>query len=101
MSLKTEQKREKTVINGRKAIRLSPCIPTFIRPNMHDPLKETDYLPPQVEIGTVVIHKTLGEGKIVWINCKNNDLHISFNAVDEKVFNYVTSFKDGLLTVKV
>ena len=61
--------------------------------------KEPEYIPPHVEVGTVVIHKMFGEGEVTWIK-ENKYVYVKFSAIGGKNFVYPDAFKQGFLKVK-
>ena len=61
--------------------------------------KEPEYIPPHVEVGTVVIHKMFGEGTVTWIK-ENKYVYVKFTAIGGKNFVYPDAFKQGFLKVK-
>ena len=62
--------------------------------------KEPEYIPPHVEVGTVVIHKMFGEGTITWVQESKKYIYVKFNAVGGKNFVYPDAFKMGFLRIK-
>ena len=63
------------------------------------PEKPAEYVPPQVEVGTVVKHKTFGEGTITKLDKAKKHMRVTF-AIGEKSFIYPDAFKMGFLNVK-
>jgi hypothetical protein len=61
---------------------------------------EPEFVPPHVEVGTVVIHKTFGEGTITWIQQSKKYIYVKFAGKGDKTFVYPDAFKQGFLTVK-
>lgn len=51
-----------------------------------------------IGIGTLVSHKSFGEGKIVWMDKRQKYIHVKFND-GEKNFSYPNAFTKGFLTV--
>ena len=61
---------------------------------------EPEFIPPHVEVGTVVIHKMFGEGTISWIQQSKKYIYVKFAGKGDKTFVYPDAFKQGFLTVK-
>ncbi|MBR2025339.1 MAG: DEAD/DEAH box helicase family protein [Clostridia bacterium] len=61
---------------------------------------ETVYVPPQISVGTVVIHKIFNEGKITWIAESKKYIFVEFSEKCGKTFNYPDCFKNGFLEIK-
>lgn len=61
--------------------------------------KEPEYIPPHVEVGTVVNHKLFGEGTVTWIK-ENKYVYVKFTAIGGKNFVYPDAFKQGFLKIK-
>jgi hypothetical protein len=61
---------------------------------------EPEFIPPHVEVGTVVIHKMFGEGTISWIQQSKKYIYVKFENNREKTFVYPDAFKQGFLNKK-
>lgn len=61
--------------------------------------KVEEYVAPDIEEGSVVVHKTFGEGKVVKLDKAKKYLHVTF-AVGEKTFVFPDAFKMGFLKTK-
>ena len=62
--------------------------------------KAPEYIPPHVEVGTVVTHKIFGEGTITWVQQSKKYVYVKFVGKGDKTFVYPDAFKQGFLTVK-
>jgi hypothetical protein len=62
--------------------------------------KEPEYIPPHVEVGTVVIHKMFGEGTISWVQQSKKYIYVKFATQGGKTFVYPDAFKQGFLHFK-
>ena len=92
--------------------------------DLDKPLKLTEYIPPlentpdpmvistvkeieetsipaefNVKLGTVVTHKSFGEGSVTWIK-DNKYVYVKFNAMGGKTFQYPEAFIQGFLIIK-
>ena len=84
-----------TVVTPTKPV-ITPMKPTSVLPEKP---KEPEYIPPHVEVGTIVIHKMFGEGTVTWIK-ENKYVYVKFTAIGGKNFVYPDAFKQGFLVVK-
>ena len=58
---------------------------------------EPEFTPPHVEVGTIVIHKTFGEGTISWIQQSKKYIYVKFDGKGDKTFVYPDVFRQGFL----
>ena len=94
------KKKEKPIINLDKPLPLTQVVPELKgTPKPTEKPKEPEYIPPHVEVGTVVIHKMFGEGEVTWIK-ENKYVYVKFTAMGGKTFQYSEAFKQGFLKVK-
>lgn len=91
----TTTPKKPTVVTPIKPV-ITPMKPTPVLPEKQ---KEPEYIPPHVEVGTVVIHKMFGEGTVTWIK-ENKYVYVKFTAIGGKNFVYPDAFKQGFLVVK-
>ena len=61
--------------------------------------KGPEYIPPHIEVGTVVVHKMFGEGEVAWIK-ENKYVYVKFTTMGGKNFIYPDAFKQGFLKLK-
>ena len=65
---------------------------------------EPEYIPPHVEVGTIVIHNLFGEGTVFQIkdvpNKTDKYVYVRFGTKGEKGFTYPFVFKQGFLKIK-
>ena len=91
----TTTPKKPTVVTPTKTV-ITPMKPT---PVLLEKPKEPEYIPPHVEVGTVVIHKSFGEGTVTWIK-ENKYVYVKFTAIGGKNFVYPDAFKQGFLKLK-
>jgi len=58
-----------------------------------------DYVAPDVQVGTIVKHKSFGDGKVTWIDKAQKHIRVTFDA-GEKTFVFPDAFKQGYLSIK-
>lgn len=61
--------------------------------------KPVEFIPPDVQIGTEVTHKTFGVGTITWLDKAGKYIRVKF-PVGEKTFVFPDAFKMGFLKIK-
>jgi hypothetical protein len=61
---------------------------------------EPEFVPPHVEAGTVVIHKTFGEGTVSWVQQSKKYIYVKFAVQGGKTFVYPDAFIQGFLKLK-
>ena len=90
----------KRVVTPSSKPKFTPVItPVQPKPTVVEKPKEPEYIPPHVEVGTVVTHKTFGEGTVTWIK-ENKYVYVKFTEIGGKNFVYPDAFKQGFLKVK-
>ena len=90
----------KRVVTSANKPSVTPITPSVKpAPVVPEKPKEPEYIPPHVEVGTVVIHKMFGEGEVTWIK-ENKYVYVKFSAIGGKNFVYPDAFKQGFLKVK-
>ena len=88
----------KITIPRKKSTDTTPAKPLYTQKPV-EKTKEPEYIPPHIEVGTVVIHKIFGEGTVTWIK-ENKYVYVKFDAIGGKNFLYPDAFKQGFLVVK-
>lgn len=72
---------------------VKPAVPAVQTP------KEEEFIAPDVEEGSVVVHETFGEGTVTKIDKVQKHIRVTF-AIGEKNFIFPDAFKMGFLTKK-
>lgn len=60
---------------------------------------EEQFVMPKVEIGTVVVHKVFGQGKISWMDSSKKYIRVEFK-MGEKKFVLYDAFRQGFLKIE-
>jgi hypothetical protein len=93
---------EPTATPKKPIVGTVPQKPTHTPTAIHKPPIEKPreaYVPPHVEVGTRVMHKIFGAGKIEWIAQNKKYIYVSFEGRGKKTFPFPDAFKNGFLTI--
>ena len=98
-------KRVSTLVSPQSRSNISTTLitsqyePPKIKPSPPEVVKPTEFIIPDVQDGTVVLHKSFGEGIVTKLDKAKKHIRVKFE-VGEKTFIFPDAFKNGFLKMK-